>query len=326
MAKMLVDEQKAKELADFQSQLRSELIAQVASFHSHLTIEQQMAGVLALAKSAPALLEPQYRPHVLAAVVQVTSAGLSLHPHTRHAWLIPHNGKRGPQVRVDITAQGFLYAAAKDGIITGAAPYVVHANDTFEFEVASFAGENRNKLVFRRYLQGHRGPVVGAFVQFFLADGRVAETLIGLDEIDRAERAGGDVWKTDRDAMIMKTVVKRGAKWLPFGPVLGQALDIDPNEEDLASVEVAPVETAPDYKAPNAIEKGRKPALLPPSAPRPVVEASGGERPLKRKRLRYRPNRRKSRAPTSTRKRARCRSARGRPLSGSWPRSRRITA
>lgn len=179
-----------------------------------------------------------------------------------HGWLIPFNARERidgqwtsvKKAQLVIGYQGLVALAHRSGQIRSLSARTVHANDHFAVEY----GVNENLT--HRPASGDRGEVTGYYaVVRFLPDGHSfyyltkAEAEVYRDRYAMAKNRDGEVvgpWKTEFDAMAMKTCVRQLSKFMPKGTDLAVALaadetvrlDIDPAmPPELVSERVEPI-------------------------------------------------------------------------------------
>jgi recombination protein RecT len=156
-----------------------------------------------------------------------------------HGWLIPFNTREQidgkwttvKKAQLVIGYQGLVALAHRSGQIRSLSARTVHANDHFNVEY----GVNENLT--HRPATGDRGEVVGYYaVVRFLPDGHSfyyltkAEAEVYRDRYAMAKKGNGEVvgpWKTEFDAMAMKTCVRQLSKFMPKGTDLAVGLAAD---------------------------------------------------------------------------------------------------
>jgi recombination protein RecT len=141
---------------------------------------------------------------VINAVTNIAAIGISLNPATKHAYLIPRDGK----IVLDISYRGMLHLAIASGSLRWGQAEIVHQADTF---------------------------VVGGYAE---------ATTMPIAEVwgirDRSESWKSHVakntktpWASDTGEMVKKTVIKRAYKTWPMSERVqkaGHILDTDGGE------------------------------------------------------------------------------------------------
>lgn len=150
-----------------------------------------------------------------------------------HGWLLPFRDWKTKQHKAQLVIgyQGLVALAHRSGQIRSISARKVHENDHFHVEY----GVNENLI--HRPAQGDRGEVIGYYaVVRFLPDGHSfhyltkAEAEVYRDRYAMAKKSDGTVvgpWKTEFDAMALKTCVRQLSKFMPKGTDLAVALAVD---------------------------------------------------------------------------------------------------
>lgn len=150
-----------------------------------------------------------------------------------HGWLLPFREWKSKQYKAQLVIgyQGLIALAHRSGQIKSLSARVVHENDHFDVEY----GVNENLT--HRPASGDRGAVIGYYaVVKFLPDGHSfyyltkGEAEIYRDRYAMAKNRNGEVvgpWKTEFDAMAMKTCIRQLSKFMPKGTDLATALAAD---------------------------------------------------------------------------------------------------
>ena len=165
-----------------------------------------------------------------------------------HGWLLPFHDWKSKTYKAQLVIgyQGLVALAHRSGQIKSLSARKVHANDHFHVEY----GVEENLV--HRPAAGDRGEVVGYYaVVRFLPQGHSfyyltkAEAEVYRDRYAMAKKRDGSVvgpWKSEFDAMAMKTCVRQLAKFMPKGTDLATALAVD----DSVRVDITPT-TSPEY-------------------------------------------------------------------------------
>ncbi len=159
-----------------------------------------------------------------------------------HGWLLPFKDWKTQTYKAQLIIgyQGLIALAHRSGQIKSLSARVVHANDHFYVEY----GVNENLV--HRPAAGDRGEVIGYYaVVKFLPDGHSfyyltkAEAEVYRDRYAMAKKRDGSVvgpWKSEFDAMAMKTCIRQLSKMMPKGTDLATALAAD----DTVRVDINP--------------------------------------------------------------------------------------
>lgn len=244
----------------------------------YITPERLMRVALTMFESNPALLKCT-KISLYNAVVQC--AVLGLEPGTLgHAYFVPYDNK----VTLLPGYKGLMQLARNSGEVEWIRADAVRQKDDFDFA----QGDNP-KLYHKRSLAEDAGPIVAYYAICKLrgSGGIMFEVITYHDAEQHRDRftkaKGAGPWRSDFDAMAMKTAMRKLAKWLPAATEdarrLQQAVALDEAaeaglEQPLAlptlTVESATVEHASQSTAKTATLKeklGREPetASAPPS-------------------------------------------------------------
>lgn len=167
-------------------------------------------------------------------VLEAAELGLAI--DGRLAYAVPYNNKYKDangreyylsEAQFQPSYIGMIAIAKRIGVITDAYGDAVYSNDEFE----AYRKDGDSHLFHRRAL-GNRGECIGAYCVIKHPGGWRYE-LMSLDDINRikarSKSAKGTFspWKSDEDAMRLKTVLKRGLKFYQDDPTLSRMLDLD---------------------------------------------------------------------------------------------------
>lgn len=142
------------------------------------------------------------------AIINVASIGISLNPASKHAYLVPRDGK----ICLDISYMGLLHLAMSTGSIMWGQCKLVYSNDQYQ-------NQGLDKSPTHSYSPfGDRGSVIGGYCTVKTPEGDYLTEEMSLDEIKKIEqssKAKNGPWKTHWNEMARKTVVKRASKYWP---------------------------------------------------------------------------------------------------------------
>lgn len=150
------------------------------------------------------------------AILNVASAGITLNPVFKHAYLVPRDGK----ICLDVSYQGLIHLACQGDAIAWVQAYVVHKNDSFDYKVGERPNHNFNPF-------GNRGEQVGVYCICKLKNGDFLVEIMNLEQIHQVRsasqsykafesgKASQSPWVQYEDEMFKKTVVKRAYKLWP---------------------------------------------------------------------------------------------------------------
>lgn len=164
---------------------------------------------------------------VFLALMQCAELGLEPSGTLGGAYLVPY----GRQCQMIIGYRGLIDLARRSGVLEQVEAHVVYERDTFECEFGMTP-----KLRHVPEWNDDRGSRVLVYAIFRLKGGGVHVEVMGIREIEairqRSRSSGSGPWATDYDEMAKKTVVRRGAKYVPMST---EALDALERENDLDS-------------------------------------------------------------------------------------------
>ena len=181
-------------------------------------------------------------------------ARLGLEPSLGRVYFLPFdNNKKGvTECQIIIGYQGFLDLARRSGIVSSINARCVYENEKFEYKVTIDAPV----LDHEPSKTGDKGPLLGAYCIARFKDGGSHVEYMTKSEIDairkRSKASNNGPWVTDYDAMALKTVVRRAAKFWPLttaAPELGDAIQLSDDTEYLD------VEFEPEPPKQSATEK-----------------------------------------------------------------------
>jgi recombination protein RecT len=155
-----------------------------------------------------------------------TQLGLEPDSVSGQAHLIPYND----QCTLIVGYKGLMRLARQSpDVLTIDVPQVVYAKDTYEFERGATP-----KLVHKPCQSPERGDIVAFYAVAHLRDGQTAFEWMWKHEVDKVRDATYGMksgkstpWKSDYEAMGLKTVVRRLCKWLPSESELQRAVSLD---------------------------------------------------------------------------------------------------
>ena len=191
----------------------------------------------------------------------MTAARLGLEPGTEQFYLRPIKRKGQLEVQGIVGYQGIVELIYNAGAASSVVVEVVRANDLFAWTPGALDDQRpprwpgAMKQPFHKVdWFGNRGPLVGAYAYAVMQGGAISKVVVlNSDHIARAKAKsdGADTeyspWRTDEEAMWLKTAARRLGKWVPTsaekraglierldtptlaGSPLGEA---DPDEDD----------------------------------------------------------------------------------------------
>ncbi len=193
----------------------------------HVSPDRMLRMALTSARKNPELLEctPE---SFLGAVIQ--SAQLGLEPDTPlgHAHLIPFRNKNTTKKEVNFMPgyRGLMDLVYRAPDHPNLMPQVVWDGDRFEYELGLYP-----KLIHEPMPRDVQPKLLHVYCVATWKDGRKEFMVMNRLEVEsirtRSKATGFSPWKTDYDAMAMKTVIRKMVKYLPMSAELNLALGLD---------------------------------------------------------------------------------------------------
>ena len=177
--------------------------------------------LMGIAQNNPASLE--------SAVLNIASVGLSLNPASKHAYLVPRDGR----VCLDVSYMGLVHLATESGGVVWVQAQVVKQGDSFTLNAI---GEKPHHS-FDPF--GARGEIVGVYCVVKTKDGDYLTHTMPIDAVnairDRSSAYKAFIskgktcpWITDAEEMIKKTVIKQASKmWPKTGDRFNKAVEVE---------------------------------------------------------------------------------------------------
>jgi len=201
----------------------------------HLTPERIIKVALTAANKTPALLACT-KESLLMSIMQAAELGLEPGGALGEGYLVPY----GKQCQFIPGYRGLISLARRSGQIVSLEAHVVHAKDSFTFELGL-----ESKLVHVPNLEDENpGPLRFVYAVAKLQGGGVQFEVMSRAQVEairkRSKAGSTGPWVTDYEEMARKTVVRRLFKYLPVSVELAQALEIQAAAEsgDFAALTV----------------------------------------------------------------------------------------
>lgn len=239
-------------------------LATVAASHVKVdTFARLAVGVL---RQNPRLMEAaQTNPGSLMSAL-MTAARLGLEPGTEQFYLRPIKRKGRPEVQGIVGYQGIVELIYNAGAAVSVVVEVVRQNDLFlwtpgaldEQHPPRWPGAMKQPFHQANWF-GDRGPLVGAYAYAAMQGGAISKVVVlNASHIARAKAKsdGADSeyspWRTDEEAMWLKTAARRLGKWVPTSAEKRTAVIERVNAIDLAASPLS--EVAPDVDDDTPVE------------------------------------------------------------------------
>jgi recombination protein RecT len=141
------------------------------------------------------------------AIINVAAVGLTLNPSLGYAYLVPEKN----ECALRVSFKGLLKIATDSGSIKWAKAEIVKKNDAFEYRgPCEMPVHTMNPF-------SDRGETIGVYCIAKTHDGDYLVDVMGIEEINKIQNAAKTdyVWKSWRDEMIKKAIIKRSSKQWP---------------------------------------------------------------------------------------------------------------
>ncbi len=180
---------------------------------------------------------------IIGGVMEALKLGLMIGGPSQEAFLIPFKDKGTPKATLIIGYQGFRNILDRSKSVIDVHPRAVYANDEFDVD---FGTQRIHHKPWWRVGAKESGDLIAVYAIAHLQRGGVQIEVMPKSEIDahrtRSRAGNSGPWVTDYDAMALKTVVRKIAKYLPkSSEILMRALDLD-TKADLGAAQDFDVE------------------------------------------------------------------------------------
>ena len=206
---------------------------------AHIGAERMARVLMTEIRKNPKLTECMTTPDGKASLLGslMLSAQLGLEPGPLgHSYLVPFGGK----VEFLIGYRGYLDLARRSGNVKTVSAEIVYANDVFERELGL---ERKLRHV---PAEDDRGEIRGVYATYELVNGGKDFVYLTVAEAHkyraRSKAKDSGPWKTDYEAMLKKTALKRLFNLMPMSPEVQTATMIDESETKITPVYEAAVQ------------------------------------------------------------------------------------
>lgn len=145
------------------------------------------------------------------AVMQASHLGLEIGGALGQCYLVPFKG----EVKAMVGYRGLLTLARRSGFITSIKAEMVYENDTFALDLGI-----ETIVVHKPLLTGDRGKPKLVYMVAHFTDGGYHFEWMSIADVDkirgRSPSGKSGPWVTDYEQMALKTVIRRGWKFLPM--------------------------------------------------------------------------------------------------------------
>jgi recombination protein RecT len=160
-------------------------------------------------------------------VMQASHLGLEIGGALGQAYLVPFKN----EVTMIPGYRGLLTLARRSGFITSIKAEMVYEKDTFELELGI-----QTKVVHKPLLDGERGKPKLVYMVAHFTDGGYHFEWMSIAEVDKIRKRSPSgekgPWVTDYEQMALKTVIRRGWKYLPMSIEMQNAEKIERAVDD----------------------------------------------------------------------------------------------
>lgn len=196
----------------------------------HIDPDRFTRVVLTQIRKTPKLSACEW-PSLAAAVMQLAQVGLE--PDGRNAHLVPY----GRECTPIIDYRGYMELARRSGQVADIYAEVVRDHDVFRQTL----GLHRDLV--HEPADGDRGDIVAVYAVVRFVNGGFSFVVLDRTQIDarrgrsKTATASHSPWKTDEEAMVLKTAIRALAKYLPYSPEIANAEDIDRRDDHTRNVD-----------------------------------------------------------------------------------------
>lgn len=172
----------------------------------------------------------------LGAMMQAAQLGLEPNTNLGQAYLIPY----GNTVQFQIGYKGLIDLAYRSGEMQSISAHVVYENDEFDYEFGL------NPTLTHKPAKSNRGKPIMYYATWKLKNGGFGfEVMSQEDVMEHAKKYSKTVnngpWKTDFEAMALKTVLKKSLKYAPLKSDFVRGVSADESvkttiDEDMSTV------------------------------------------------------------------------------------------
>lgn len=155
-------------------------------------------------------------PSLIGGVMLAAQLGLQFGP-LGHCYLVPRKERGKQKASFQLGYKGMLVLAYKSPQVAAAGAYLLKEGDTWEYQLGAEPNiTHKPKL-------HDQGPVTGGYAFAHLTTGHRLVEVMNVDEILRIKKEyakgtdrASSPWKTEPEAMMRKTVLRRLFNWLPI--------------------------------------------------------------------------------------------------------------
>lgn len=210
------------------------------------------------------------------AVLQASQLGLEIGGALGQSYLVPYKN----EVKLIVGYRGLLTLSRRSGFITSIKAEMVYENDAFELELGI-----DTKVTHKPRLDGDRGAPKLVYMVAHFTDGGYHFEWMSIGEVnkirDRSPSGKNGPWVTDYEQMALKTVIRRGWKFLPMSIEMQKAEVVEHAADtgkglviDGDSIEISAEATETDV-TPEAAEPARVTQMMPDKSVKAIAKEMG---------------------------------------------------
>ncbi len=165
----------------------------------------------------------------LGSIVQAAQLGLEVNTPLGHAYLLPFEDRRNNRVicQLIIGYQGMMDLARRSGSVKALYAFPVYKGDEFSWEL----GLNPTISHKPAPVEHKDSDLSAVYAVAKLEGGEPIFTVLTRGEVEkyrsRSRAANNGPWKTDYEAMALKTAIRRLFRWLPKSAEMARAAALD---------------------------------------------------------------------------------------------------
>lgn len=165
----------------------------------------------------------------LGCIVQAAQLGLEVNTPLGHAYLLPFEDRRNNRIlcQLIIGYQGMIDLTRRSGMVKAVYAFPVYKGDDFSWELGL------NPTIHHKPHTGERkdADLTHVYAVAKLDGGEPVFTVLTRSEVEkyraRSRASNNGPWKTDYEAMALKTAIRRLFRWLPKSAEMARAAAID---------------------------------------------------------------------------------------------------
>ncbi|MCA1195106.1 recombinase RecT [Saccharopolyspora sp. 6V] len=217
---------------------------------SHMRADTWVRIAQGTVRRDPKLLEAANASPASLMVALMESARLGLEPGTEQFYLTPRRVKGRPEVLGIVGYQGLIELMYRSGAVASVVVEVVRDKDAFRWAPGRMTKPEHDADWFGGVET--RGALKGVYAYAEMTNGSTSKVVVlGRDHVAKAKESaqGADSayspWKTNEEAMWLKTAARRLSKWVPTSTEDRRIVQGTAERADRPSLTAADVEPDP---------------------------------------------------------------------------------